>query len=150
MKKKVIFGIIILSVLFLIADYCELLKCVHISGAIVKSVKFQFTDSKENPINNVFVMADLNNNDLGGRFVYDDRDSSIVYGQVGIGASWKKTIFFRKPNPHNRKIKKMELKFVFQHPNYLEQEQIYLVKHLKGKTHTVILQPKEQANEKDN
>lgn len=147
MKKKIIIGAIAFIILFVVADYCELLKCLHIDGAIVKRVRFRFIDSRDNSINNVSITAYLNNHDLGGRFVYDDKDPSVIYGQVGIGASWKQTIFFRKSNPHNRKINKKELKFVFQCPDYIEQEKTFLVKDLKEKTHTIILQSKEQADE---
>ena len=147
MKKKIIIGAVAFIILFVVADYCELLKCLHIDGAIVKRVRFRFIDSKGNSINNVSIVTYLNNNDLGGRFVHDDRDPSVVYGQVGIGASWKQTIFFRKSNPHNRKINKKELKFVFQCPDYQEQEKTFLVENIKEETLTIILQSKEQADE---
>jgi hypothetical protein len=146
MKKKIIIGIISSVVLFVILDYFELFRTIHIDGARVIRVRFKFSDSEGDPVKNVSIKAFSNNHDLKGRFVYDD-DPSIVYGQIGIGASWKRTLFFRKPNPHNREIDKTEIKFVFQHPDFQEQEKIFLIRDFKKEAHKIILQPKEQADE---
>jgi hypothetical protein len=126
----------------MVLDYFELFRTIHIDGAHVVPVRFRFLDSEGDPVKNVAIKAFVNNHDLKGRFVYDD-DPSIVYGQVGIGASWKRTLFFRKPSPRNREIDKIEITFVFYHPAYLEKEQTYLIRNLEEKMHKIILQAKE-------
>ena len=146
MKKKIVIGVIVLVVLFVIADYFGLILSIYKDGGVAVPFKFQVVDLKGNSVNNVTLSVFLGSSDLGGRFEYNKNDPSSILGGVGIGAGWKQTILFKKPNP-NREVNKREIKFVFKHPDYFKQEQIFLVRNLKGKAHTIVLQPKEQADE---
>lgn len=150
MKKKIIFGVVILAVLFVVADYFGLAGLsLHKDGGVIIPFEFKFIDSKEKPINNVTITASLNGYGLGGRFEYDDNDLSVVLGRIGIGVGWRQTIFFKIPSP-KRKADNKEVEFLFKHPDYIEQEKTFLVRDIKKKSHTIVLHPKAQADEQNN
>lgn len=148
MKKKIIFGVILLCILFVVADYCELL-----GGGLYKDAyisvpfRFQFFDIGDNPVNNVKVTTLLNGQDFRNNYEYADDNTSVIVGRLDFSAGWKETLFFKKPNPY-RMIKNNEVEFVFQHPDYLEQKKVLLLKNLNS-LYKIVLQPKEQMNEKD-
>jgi hypothetical protein len=146
MKKKVTFGTIILVGLFVVADYCGLFGFKHSDIVCVIPLEFQFMDSKEKPINNVTVTASLSNGHSRSTFEYDDKNPSLISGFIHIGTSRNRTILFSKPFREIR-VEKEEVRLLFKHPDYLEQERIFLVEDIKGRTHTIVLQPKEQSDE---
>jgi hypothetical protein len=127
MKKKIIFGVILLCIIFVVADYCELLGGgLHKDGSISIPFSFQFFDTQNNPVSNVTIKTFLNDQDFKNHSGCDDDNALIVLGYVSFGAGWKETILFKKPNPY-RRIKNEELKFFFQHPDYVEQEKVVSV-----------------------
>jgi hypothetical protein len=150
MKKKIIIGVVLFIILFVVADYIGLFGIIHADGAVGVPFKFRIIDSKESPARNVSITTFLGNYEVGNRVVYEDEKSSILCGETGVLAGWTKTILFKKPLFMNRRINKQEIRFVFQHPDYLEQEKIFLVKNLRRETHTIVLQDKDEANENSN
>ncbi len=117
--RRVILVMLVLSVLFVVGDYCGLFLSFHGDGAMLFAFGFKFVDSVDGSVvSGVEVSAEYEGSVVSNRHADQRQDSVIFVISKGFGGT--QTILFHKPSKRKarRKFNQREFDFTFQHPLY--------------------------------